>query len=88
MLLADCTFASDAERVKAGNGKYAGQQQAWYAPHSEGYGNGAGVALIHNGDANAAFLDGHVALRTRFELKNQTIGITYGVLEIGEFGRF
>ena len=88
MLLADCIYASDAERLGKGNGKYAGQQHSTYSPHSEGYGAGAGVALIHNGDANAAYLDGHVALRTRFELKNQTISITYGVLEIGEFGRF
>lgn len=88
MLQADCVYANDTKRLNASNEKYAGQQHSVYSPHSEGYGAGAGVALIHNGDANASYLDGHVAQRTRFELKNQTISITYGVLETGDMGAY
>ena len=81
LLLGDCVY-------KINHDKYAGQGRAYFAPHSESYSNNAGIALIHNGDSNIAYLDGHVAQPTRFELKNGFVNIVWGIIETGELAQY
>ena len=81
MLIGDCVYKNNHD-------KYAGQGRAYYAPHSESYSDHAGVALIHNGDGNFAYLDGHVALQTRFEFKNAFVNIVWGIIETGELALY
>jgi prepilin-type processing-associated H-X9-DG protein len=81
LLLGDCVY-------KINHDKYAGQGRAYFAPHSESYSDNAGIALVHNGDSNIAYLDGHVSLQTRFELKNGFVNIVWGIIETGELAQY